>query len=126
MSIKAVVLRIFLGFILPPMVGALLMSTYAQVASTGIDSSSGFIETFLGITLGAFIFVGIQSLIYAFFMEYLVNRVIESNVRAVLVSMLLGVLAGAIFPSLMFFTIGAVVGLVVGIVLRYAYVKAVP
>jgi len=82
-------------------------------------------------SLYGYLLVGVQSLLYAFIMEHVINRRLGSDVVAVALSALLGALAGAtmllIFRgwdswfAVAWFMLGAIVGLVVGYILRRMY-----
>lgn len=69
----------------------------------------------------AMTFVGIQSLIYSFLMEFVVNPFVKNDLIAILISLLLDVLSGFVLSDHVMILIGAIVGLVVGIFLRSIY-----
>lgn len=140
------VIRLAAGLLLPGFLGALLWiaitSINALIAGDRI-TDSGFFPFLLFMSMMAYFFVGIQSLIYSILMEYLINRNVNNNILAVFFSVILGFLLGPIlFIILAFFTsgysipageigivtflsiTGAVVGLIVGIILRWLYIKA--
>lgn len=83
-----------------------------------------FDRTFLFIMLVAYAFVGIQSLIYSFVMEFVVNPKIANNFTAVLASMVIGAISGVVLGTVGA-TIGLIIGFLLGLMLRYLYIKSV-
>ncbi|WP_434777006.1 hypothetical protein [Neisseria sp. Ec49-e6-T10] len=72
--------------------------------------------------------MGIQSIIYALLLEYLVNQKIKNNIITVATSTILGIASGM---SLIFLDedapmpiVGTTVGLIVGIIIRFMYLRA--
>jgi hypothetical protein len=117
--------RFILGVFLPMILGTAVFLIIGTITSS--KESVGFSEILSIILMSlilfpfAMIFVGVQSLIYSFLMEFAVNPFVKSDLIAVLISLLLGVLSGFVLSDPEMMMIGAIVGLVVGIILRSIY-----
>jgi len=125
--------RLLTGVLLPIVLGSIGITTWSFAGFNG-DVSSEFIGLFKQIILEAFIpvliyagvLVGVQSIIYSFLMEKIINPKVRSNILVVFYSIILGlistVLSGFVTQKLVVFSItGAVVGFIVGIILRKMY-----
>lgn len=117
-------IRIVVGFITPSLLGALLVINWTYVLGRAEELSATnivydvFISYFTTVAY-AFLLIGIQSLVYACLMEFLVAPTVRKFYLYILVSCLLGALTGAsvlmFIDSMYFIIIGVLVGLIVGI-----------
>lgn len=133
------ILRLFLGFICPIMIGGYLIMFLTGLLN---NRQSTFFELvwiplfgipFYFIVFPAFI---IQSIIYTVLMEFVINPKVPSHKLCLLISTLLGVVAAILptlimkgcdnkFDDLMYFIFsGAGTGLILGSLLRYLYNKS--
>jgi len=90
---------------------------------------------FIGVSLVAYLIVGVPSIVYALLMEYVINAHVKTAARVITLSALFGALTGAgvsvlllVKPDPLFSTaltiIGGTVGCSMGYVLRRMYTKA--
>lgn len=114
--------RLLLGVFLPAIIGALIFVIEDFFRSIVNDKPLvNYFEIFPFILLFAYMFVGIQSVIYSLIMEFLVNNRIKNNIVVVLLSTVLGILSGIIFLRTEFIITGAITGFVMGVGLRRSY-----
>lgn len=113
-------LRMAIGFILPPYLGALL-STIALMFLEPFQLMDIYIG-FISLAFFGFIFTAIQSALYTVLMELVINPRIKNHLLVVAASVLLGSVAIPLTGILIIS--GAIAGLIIGIVLRWLYVKA--
>jgi len=117
-------IRIVIGFVAPSLLGALLVINWTYVFERREELGAtnivfGVIVTYFTAVAYAFLLIGIQSLVCALLMEFLVAPRIRNIYLYLLVSCLLGALSGAtvlMFIDRMYFIIiGVFVGLIVGL-----------
>ncbi len=120
-----IVIRLLAGLILPIYVGTTLVCGVLLVQEA--ENDVRFLELPVAL-LGGFIFfpfgviyVGVQSVVYTFLMEFLVNPLIKNHVLAVSASVLLGAVSGIVWGAGWMMLVGAVVGLLTGLFLRSIY-----
>jgi hypothetical protein len=121
-------LRIIMGIFLPAIVGTLLFGMTVAFSNWDgdlIESVFALLGSIIIFFIPAMLFVGIQSIIYAFLMEFMVNTFVKNDVIAVVISVLLGLLSALVFGSGAMMMVGAVVGLIVGIMLRVMYLNTI-
>lgn len=118
--------RILIGAFMPAFLGVLFFfSTSAAFdAEKEFKIRELFDPMFLLIMLVAYAFVGIQSLIYSFLMEFIVNPKIVNNFVVVFTSMIMGAVSGVVLGSVGA-AIGLMIGFLLGLILRYLYIKSV-
>lgn len=112
MNRSQVILRLAIGAVFPPVLGSIIVG--------GIG--------FLSVLPFAFVFVGIQALIYSLVMEFFVNRRIHSLPASLVCALVLGGLSGvvpALLLGLEFMLVGCGVALVVGFGLRWLMMSAI-
>jgi hypothetical protein len=117
-----------MGIFLPAIVGALIFGVAVEFSNWDgdlIESVFALLGSIIIIFIPAMLFVGIQSIIYAFVMEFMVNTFVKNDVIAVVISVLMGLLSALIFGSGAMMMVGAVVGLIVGIMLRVMYLNTI-
>ncbi len=123
-----VVVRLVVGLMLPPLLGAslivlaMLATPTSNECSSQIGGCSFQWSTYGSSVIGAYLIMGIPALIYSLLMEFLAVKVLRERGGGkgpfVAVSIALGCLAGSIggvFTPLTF--VGAVVGLITGLFL---------
>ena len=116
--------RILLGVLLPPAFGASFLAVPLFIRGYVNDDGSTAFFLF-AVYWFAFLIMGIPSLFYAFVMEYFVNRKLDSDMAVIVLSAIMGGLAGSIFllsgrlgAGLIYTFIGILVGAAVGMILR--------
>ena len=115
--------RMAVGIFMPAIIGTLLLSllmffvTYPKALSRFNEQS------YIGILVFAYMFVGIQSVIYSMIMEFWINPKIKSSLAVVGISALLGAFSGVFVFGYFLAIIGSLTGLIMGIYLRYSYVR---
>lgn len=113
-------LRIILAIVLPVPLGVLCILVITHDLARVIEDNG---STFFFLLLFGYLFTGLQSILYALLMEYLINPKVQNHYLVVLSSMVLGTLSG--IPVFIIGVIpGAVVGLLMGILLRVLYLQA--
>lgn len=119
--------RLLFGFFMPilsvPLVG------FINILFNNPEDGGDFLKGFLIIILFSFVFVGIQSLLYSFIMEYIVNPHIENHLICILLSGFLGFLSGYVINETLLSSgrwglFGLGVGIVSGTIIRFLYVKS--
>lgn len=117
--------RMAVGVFMPAIIGTsllfLLMSFVTQPQSS--MPSSLYADGFKGMLVFAYMFVGIQSIIYSMIMEFWINPKIKSSFIVVGISAALGTLSGVVIFGYFLAIIGFLTGLIVGLYLRYSYAK---
>jgi uncharacterized membrane protein len=116
--------RILTGFLAPPIIAVILLYFFLLLNSSG-DSDVRFASGFLllGIPL-AFTLAGVQSLIFALLMEYVINPKIRKKWQKVCCAGLLGVISGG-FVGWIFGMVGMLVGFGLGWHLSHHFQKSV-
>ena len=114
-----------MGILLPAPIGAWIF----QIVLTFAYRQRFGPEAFIILPGLAYAFVGIQSIIYSYIMEYYVNAKFSSNLIIYICSAVLGAITAASITIitgafLRVTTIGLVTGLIVGIILRACYKQA--
>jgi hypothetical protein len=121
-------LRIIMGIFLPAIVATLIFGVSVAFRNWDgdlIESVFALLGSIIIFFIPAMLFVGIQSIIYAFVMEFMVNTFVKNDVIAVAISVLLGLLSALAFGSGVMMMMGALVGLIVGIMLRVMYLNTI-
>lgn len=118
--------RLLLGFVLPPTLGVLfvfLMFYFLADDQSDKEFSYGILVAGFPI---AFILLGIQSLIFSFVMEYLINPQIKNNTLVIVTSGALGFLAvlSLSYESYFLMIVGTFISLVVGSILRRNHINS--
>jgi len=123
--------RMLMGILLPAVVQASIVVIYILI-TFDTDGYSGFTDfiqfVFLALLMG-YMLVGLQSIVYAFLMEYVINPKLKNHVVVVLCSGLLGLLSGY---SVVLVTgtpgdiahwnvVSLLTGLIMGVILRRNY-----
>lgn len=121
--------RISAGVVLPPLLGAfslfILLTVKAGLfANAPVSGFSGFWPSNFWPTVPiTYVFMGLQSIVYSLLMEFIGQRILTKSGGVagksfyVILSVALGVAAGATTSNLRFVSIGAIVGFIVGSVL---------
>ena len=118
------IFRILTGFLIPPILGVVLLYVFLLLLSGSTsDTSFAYGVLLLGIPL-SFLVVGVQALIFTLVMEYVINPNIQNNWQAIGMAVLLGAISG-VFLSWLLCVLGMVVGLLLGWYLRYHFNKSV-
>lgn len=113
-----------MGIFLPALVGALILGVSIAVSDWDgnlIESLTVVFGSLILFFISGLVFVGIQSIIYSFVMEFMVNTFVKNNVIVVAISILLSLLSSLVFGKGFMLVLGGVVGLVVGVFLRVLY-----
>lgn len=121
--------RVLIGAIAPAPIALLLI--YANMLFNGdIEFKLQILKSYLFFLAYAYLFIGIQSILYSFVMEFLVNRRIENGFLVVLSSIFLGVIS----PSILHFdfgggmsgiyVLGGLTGVIVGGMLRLHFLNS--
>jgi hypothetical protein len=131
--IRGALVRLAVALILPAPLGALLLSVYLQLASHFFPPPGGreppsFLLMVGIFALSGYAFVGIQSAVYAFLMEYVVNVRVRGDATAVIIGAIIGAMSavpfGGLFGLPMSLGLGFLVGLPISILLRRMYKAA--
>ena len=115
---KRRLLRIMIAFNAPPLL-ALVIFLVFLVFQTGYDESFTF-KTGLVFVAMAYLFAGAQSLVFAFFMEFVVPGCTMSYRFFALAGGIIGFISGLIV-ALPFSFVGALIGALISLVLRYLH-----
>jgi len=127
--------RLLTGIILPILLGStgLCIAFFIEPNVTISSEFNGWfkqviIEAFIPVLIYAVALGGIQSILYSFLMEKLINPKVRSHLLVIFISAILGVistlLSGFVTQRFVFFFIaGALVGIVVGAILRAMYIN---
>lgn len=116
--------RILIGFLGPAPLSLLFVifiGEFKREVSTEITLATATIQGFLALLLIAYLFIGIQSLVYAVLMEYVINKYIANTIFAVAISTVLGACSGATISQT---HLGTFIGLILGVVLRFMYARS--
>lgn len=133
--------RMVVGTLLPAPMGVLFIIFFNVLMSSSILGANGFVDvvtsfvmvvdalaSFILITAVAYVFIGVQSLIYALFMERLILPRSNAWFVSVGISALLGVVAGmsldfffALMTDALFMWLGLAVGFMCGWILHVMY-----
>ncbi|WP_395373307.1 hypothetical protein [Marinicella sp. W31] len=130
-------IRMLQGIFLPVAIQTFLMLLYALIDS-GLGMKDGigdfFKMMFLLLAYG-YVVAGIQSILCALTMEFLINPRIKNHIAVVLISGFLGLLSGFSVIAFVFgkatgdasewLLLSAVTGLIMGVILRRSYYRAV-
>jgi len=134
-SIKSDTKRLLTGFFLPILLGSTGLCIASFIEFKGAISSElngwfkqAIIEAFIPALIYAVALGGIQTTIYSFLMEKLINPKIKSHLLVIIISAILGaistLLSGFVTQHYVFFSItGAVIGIIVGAILRKMYIN---
>ena len=106
---------------MPPLLGSLVFLVPASIDCAFNDSNSLGCDVALGSLIGAFLIMGLPSIIYSMLMEYVLNPRIKNGKLLIAASTILGILAGSILDLVSMTIIGGIVGFIVGLVLRSNY-----
>ncbi|XPF95302.1 hypothetical protein ACM9HF_04615 [Colwellia sp. RE-S-Sl-9] len=112
--------RIIAGVVFPPLVGACLFFFFT-VLQAGKGGASQVV-TFFVMIIGAFVLMGLPSILFSLIMEFCVQR-ISNNKIVIIVSMFLGVVCGVLF-GVVGCIVGGATGISVGWYLRHHYVTS--
>ncbi|MEJ2693586.1 MAG: hypothetical protein P8166_11150 [Candidatus Thiodiazotropha sp.] len=120
-----VFLRFLAGLLLPVYLGTTIICGVSLVQEAKgnvnlLELPFALVGGVLFFPFGA-LFVGAQSVIYSFLMEFVVNPFVKSHVLAVSISVCLGMLSVVVLGTDRIVLVGALVGLLVGIFLRSIY-----
>lgn len=128
----SIIFRLLIGTTLPPILGALHLSLSALVANANENPLPFAVYLALS-TVFAFAYVGIQSLVCSFFMEFFVNRKIANNTVVIMLGTFIGGLSGLPFNTsvpvskwISGFLFGLYIGFTVVYILRKLYLKYPP
>ena len=130
---RGAIQRLAIAAVLPCPVGALLLAIYLHLGlhlfpPPGAREPLPFLLTLGMLVLTGYAFVGVQSVIYAFLMEYVVNVRARSDVAAATIGGVIGAVSA--LPSAGFLSapvaggVGLLVGLLVTLLLRSMYKTA--
>ena len=115
--------RLVAGIFMPGAIGTILLFVFMLFIRQPQDISPLYFMSFVGMLIFAYLYAGIQSVIYSIAMEFVVNPRVESNFIAVGVSGILGALSGVFIWGWFIAVIGLLSGLVSGLYIRNSYIK---
>ncbi|WP_434777229.1 hypothetical protein [Neisseria sp. Ec49-e6-T10] len=125
--------RILVAILLPPPLGVFILSIYILCIDLfrgfDVDLFPNLIKSLVLFTPIAYILFGLQSILYAFVMEFFINPNIKNSFFVIIFSILLGMLSGIVLGLMgtdglaIGVLIGAVVGLIVGMIVRRMYCR---
>lgn len=125
--------RFILAFLLPPILGSLLLIMYSVFDNWNDSDLMSFkalyevivlfFLTIIPVTLSAFLLSGLQSFVYAFLMEWVVQPRIKNSVLFILTSCSLGTLSGLTLTLLIGVVEFTVFGLIIGICVGWLLAK---
>ena len=130
--------RIAIGVLLPVFIASIFFTAYVELTFEGVKTpgllafyNRVIVEALIASLIYASVLAGVQSIIYSFLMEKIINPKVHNNVLVYLYSSLLGVvcalLAGLVARQVFVLSVfGAFTGFIVGIVLRKLYLKKLP
>jgi len=125
--------RILMGVFFPVLIQTVLLLIYTVIDS-GVNAFRGFehvAKLVLFYIVYGYVITGLQSLVYALLMEFIVNANIENHISTILASGLLGLLSGLSVILILtggnftdiegWLLMSTVTGLFMGIILRRNY-----
>lgn len=133
----SVILRLLIGTLLPPILGALHLSLFMLIKNVNSPVNEAASSLFLSFsfyltlsTVFAYAYVGIQSLVCSFCMEFFINRKISNTTAVIILGTFIGGLSGLPLNTstpvnkwVFGFLFGLYIGAIVAYILRRLYLK---
>jgi hypothetical protein len=119
--------RLIIGSAFPPLIGSLLLMSVGLYNTVINKENFSFIEyskSFLVLLLFAYLTIGLQSILYSFIMEFVINKRINNSKIYYLSSAVAGFILGMSLMHITWGIIGLITSMILSVILRNNYLKS--